>query len=44
MVAIKTDVEIAHPTIVCPFMATVDPSAAYIRISADFKTISIDPT
>ncbi len=30
-------------TIVCPVHATLTPLKAYISLSADFKTISIDP-
>ena len=41
-VVIKTDVEIAHPAIVCPITATLAPSTSYISLSADFKTISVD--
>lgn len=30
-------------TIVCPIHATLTPSKAYISLSADFKTVSVDP-
>ena len=39
---IKTDVEIANPLIVCPITATLTPAAAFISLSADFKTISVN--
>ena len=37
---IKTDVELAHSAIVCPIIATMTPSAAYISLSAN--TISVN--
>ena len=40
--SILTDVQLAHPTIVCPITVTLTPQAAYISISADFSTISVD--
>ena len=40
-VVIKTNVEVAYPTIVCPFTVTaMTPSAAYISLSG--KIISVD--
>jgi hypothetical protein len=39
---IKTDVQIAHPAIVCPIVVTLTPSASYISITADYQTISVD--
>ena len=41
-VAILTDVQVATPAIVCPITATLTPSAAYISLSGDFTTISVD--
>ena len=43
IVVILTDVQIAHPAIVCPITATLSPSAAYISLSADFTTITVNP-
>jgi hypothetical protein len=37
---IKTDVQVTYPTIVCPIIATLTPSAAYISLSSNI--ISID--
>lgn len=42
--AIFTDVQEAHPAIMCPITATLTPSAAWITLSADFKTITVIPT
>ena len=39
---IKTDVENAYPTIVCPITATLTPVTAYISLSANYSTISVD--
>ena len=39
---IKTDTEIANPSVVCPITAFLTPAAAYISLSADFKTISVN--
>ena len=39
---IKTDVEISNPLIICAITATLTPAAAYISLSADFKTISVN--
>ena len=39
---IKTDVEISNPFIVCAITATLTPAAAYINLSADFKTILVN--
>ena len=39
---IKTDVELAYPLIACPIIATLTPSAAYINLAPDFKTISVN--
>ena len=41
-VAIKTDVELVYPLIACPIIATLTPSAAYINLAPDFKTISVN--
>ena len=43
-VVIKTDIEVAHPTIVCPITAVLTPTAVFISLSADYKTISVDAT
>jgi hypothetical protein len=37
---IKTDVQLAFPTIVCPITATLSPTVAYISLSGN--TISVD--
>ena len=37
---IKTDVEVANSTIVCPITATLTPTAAYISLSGN--TISVN--
>ena len=39
---IKTNIEIANPSIVCPITATLTPAAAFISLSADLKTISVN--
>ena len=40
-VVIKTDVELAHPTIVCPFTATnLIPAAAFISLSANIISVN----
>ena len=41
-VKIYTDVERATPTVICPITATLTPSAAYISLSANFATISVN--
>ena len=41
-VAIKTDVQVANPAIVCPISATLTPAAAYISLSGGFATISVN--
>jgi hypothetical protein len=41
---ILTDVQISHPTIVCPITAILTPAAAYISLSANFSTISVYPS
>ena len=43
IVVILTDVQIAHPAIVCPITANLSPSAAYISLSTDFTTITVNP-
>ena len=40
-VAILTDVQVAHPAIVCPITATLTPSANYISLSANADLITI---
>ena len=40
-VTILTDVQNLHPTIVCPITAILTPSAAFISLSGDYKTISV---
>ena len=40
--AIMTDVQVAHPTIVCPITATLTPSAAYISLAANNASISVN--
>jgi hypothetical protein len=40
-IKILTDVQIASTTIICPITATLTPSKAYISLSADFKTLSV---
>jgi hypothetical protein len=41
-VKILTDVQVAHPIIVCPIIATLNPSATYISLSNDYSTISVN--
>ena len=41
-VTILTDVQVATPAIICAITATLTPAAAYISLSGDFTTISID--
>jgi hypothetical protein len=41
-VKILTDVEVAHPTIVCPITAVLTPSLSYITISGDYTSISLN--
>ena len=41
-VVILTDVEVAQPSIVCPITATLTPAAAYISLSGDYQTISVN--
>ena len=43
IVVILTDVQIAHPAIVCPITAILSPFAAYISLSTDFTTITVNP-
>ena len=41
-VAILTNVQQIHPTIICPITAVLTTSAAYISLSSDFTTITVD--
>ena len=41
-VKILTDVEIAHPTVICPITAVLTPARPYLSISADSATITLD--
>jgi hypothetical protein len=43
-VIILTDVQVINPTLVCQIIATLTPSALYISLSADYSTISINPS
>ena len=42
--SLTTDVTQSHPSIICNMSATLTPAAAYISLSADFQTITVDKT
>ena len=39
---ILTNVQLSYPSIVCPITATLIPTKAYITLSGDFTTISVN--
>ena len=43
-VQVLNDVTTAHPTFVCAWTATLTPAKAWISLSSDLLTITVEPT